>query len=169
METIEYGFTQTPFGEIVVVRTPRGIRALQFAGERRMQTLHEMTGGMGIDVTYRQDDDMAHAVWQAFADGRQLTVALDAVGTPFRQRVWEALRQVPFGATVSYSDLARRVDMSRAVRAVASAVARNPIALLIPCHRVVHRDGTTGEYHWGRQRKQELIDWERRTCGESHA
>ena len=169
METIEYGFCDTPFGEIVAVKTPRGIRGVQFAHERRMRTLHEMTAGMGTDVTFWQNDDMAGEVWNAFAEGQEQRLALDVSGTPFQMQVWETLRQVHTGTTVSYSELARIMGMPRAVRAVASAVARNPVALIIPCHRVIHQDGTTGEYHWGSHRKQALIEWERNGRYTSHA
>lgn len=157
---MEYGFSETPFGKIIVLKTAKGVRELQFADDGDGQTLQEMMARAGREVTFRQDDDMAHGVWTAFAEGREDQIRLDMQGTPFRQRVWAALRQVPSGAIVSYSELARMTAMPQAVRSVASAVASNPIALLIPCHRVVHIDGSTGEYHWGRHRKQQLIGWE---------
>jgi AraC family transcriptional regulator of adaptative response/methylated-DNA-[protein]-cysteine methyltransferase len=74
--------------------------------------------------------------------------------------VWEELRQVPLGSTVSYADLARRIGRPSAVRAVARAVASNPLAVVVPCHRVVHQNGETGGYRWGVERKQKLLEIE---------
>ena len=67
------------------------------------------------------------------------------------------------GETISYQELAERIGEPKAVRAVASAVAQNPIAMLVPCHRIIHKDGTLGEYHWGRDLKKQLLDWEKNT------
>ena len=84
-------------------------------------------------------------------------------------KVWNELRNIPFGTTVSYQEVAKRIGEPKAVRAVASAIAENPVAMLIPCHRVIHSDGTIGEYHWGRDLKKKLIEWERdaKRCGAS--
>ena len=79
-------------------------------------------------------------------------------------KVWNELRKIPFGTTVSYQEVAQRIGEPKAVRAVASAIAENPVAMLIPCHRVIHADGTIGEYHWGRDLKKKLIAWERETA-----
>ncbi|HEX5790879.1 MAG TPA: methylated-DNA--[protein]-cysteine S-methyltransferase [Luteolibacter sp.] len=89
------------------------------------------------------------------------TLTLAPRGTPFQLEVWRALLRVPRGQTISYAQLAARIGRPSAVRAVASAVARNPIAVLIPCHRVVRSDGTPGEYRWGAPRKQALLEWEK--------
>lgn len=83
------------------------------------------------------------------------------IGTPFQLQVWRALREIRAGERISYAELAARIGRPSAVRAVASAVARNPIAYYVPCHRVVHSDGTIGQYHWGTARKQRMLDVER--------
>lgn len=89
-------------------------------------------------------------------------VVLRPAGTAFQQKVWRALMEVPFGKTVSYSELSTAAGCGRAVRAVASAVARNPISLFVPCHRVVRSDGSVGEYHWGPDRKAAILAWEKK-------
>ena len=87
----------------------------------------------------------------------QMSFPLDVGGTPFQQSVWTALRQIPPGQTVSYSELAQRLGQPRAVRAVAGACAANVLAVAIPCHRVVRRDGSLSGYRWGLSRKQDLL------------
>jgi AraC family transcriptional regulator, regulatory protein of adaptative response / methylated-DNA-[protein]-cysteine methyltransferase len=89
-----------------------------------------------------------------------LDLPLDVQGTAFQSRVWQALRQIPLGETVSYSEVAKRIGEPRATRAVAAACARNDVALLIPCHRVVAADGQLAGYRWGLERKRELLSRE---------
>jgi AraC family transcriptional regulator of adaptative response/methylated-DNA-[protein]-cysteine methyltransferase len=86
-----------------------------------------------------------------------LNLPLDVRGTAFQQRVWRALREVPPGATVSYTDIAERIGAPKAVRAVAQACAANQLAVVIPCHRVVRRDGDISGYRWGVERKRALL------------
>ncbi|HWC75562.1 MAG TPA: methylated-DNA--[protein]-cysteine S-methyltransferase, partial [Gemmatimonadales bacterium] len=86
---------------------------------------------------------------------------LDIRATAFQRRVWRELQRIPFGKTRSYSEVARRIGQPRATRAVARACATNPVALAIPCHRVVRDDGTLGGYRWGLERKQALLEKER--------
>lgn len=88
-------------------------------------------------------------------------LALDLRGTPFQQRVWHALRAMPLGTTCSYADLAAAIGAPTSVRAVASACARNRVAALVPCHRVLRQDGTLGGYRWGLARKAALLEAER--------
>ena len=89
-----------------------------------------------------------------------LDLPLDMRGTAFQQRVWQALRKIPPGETLSYAELARRIGAPRAVRAVAGACASNPLAVAIPCHRVVRRDGALAGYRWGIERKRALLERE---------
>ncbi len=90
-----------------------------------------------------------------------LSLPLDIRGTAFQRRVWGALRQIPFGQTATYQEIARRIRAPKAVRAVANACAANRLALVIPCHRVVRTDGSLGGYRWGQDRKRALIEAER--------
>jgi AraC family transcriptional regulator, regulatory protein of adaptative response / methylated-DNA-[protein]-cysteine methyltransferase len=94
--------------------------------------------------------------WLARPEG-PLELDLDLQGTAFQQRVWQALRKVPAGATISYADLAHRLRLPSAARAVAGACARNPVALAVPCHRVVRSDGGLSGYRWGVERKRALL------------
>ena len=97
-----------------------------------------------------------------FVDGRRATLdlELDPAGTAFQQRVWRALRGIPSGKTASYADIARRLDAPRSFRAVAQACGANPIAMAIPCHRVVRADGALSGYRWGSTRKRTLLERE---------
>ena len=94
------------------------------------------------------------------APKRGLDLPLDVSGTAFQQRVWQALREIPAGETLSYSDVARRIGEPKAARAVAKACAANTLAVAIPCHRVVRSDGQLSGYRWGVRRKQKLLELE---------
>ena len=103
-----------------------------------------------------------------FAGERQeFDVPVQLGGTPFQQRVWQELTKIPFGQTISYGELARRVGKPSASRAVGAANGRNPVSILVPCHRVVGSAGSLTGYGGGIERKQWLLDWERRVCPRS--
>lgn len=161
MRQIVYGFSDSPFGPIVVARTWEGVCDLQFLADNRLEVIHELAARWGVYTPTTQNDTMAHTVERVAFEGYDHPLKLDMRGTDFQLRVWEELRRIPFGTTASYQDIARRIGKPRAVRAVATAIGQNPMAMLIPCHRVIHSDGTPGEYHWGRELKQRLLDWER--------
>ncbi len=91
---------------------------------------------------------------------RDFDLPLDISGTPFQESVWKALRDIPFGTTISYKDLAERISNPKAVRAVGSANGRNPVCIVIPCHRVIRADGVAGGYRWGADRKRALLELE---------
>lgn len=160
MNSIEYGFSDSPFGEIIVARTPLGICDLQFLDYNKLETIHELAARWGVYTPTTQSDRMAQNVERVIFEGSDRELTLDLRGTDFQKLVWHELQRIPFGQTASYQDIANRIGNPTGVRAVASAVACNPIAMLIPCHRVIHSDGTTGEYHWGRDLKRKLIEWE---------
>ena len=92
-----------------------------------------------------------------YFNGSRVAIALDANGTEFQRRVWTALRSIPYGSTRSYEEVAESLGNARAYRAVARACATNPVSLLIPCHRVLRKDGSLGGYRWGLERKRALI------------
>jgi AraC family transcriptional regulator of adaptative response/methylated-DNA-[protein]-cysteine methyltransferase len=96
------------------------------------------------------------------APGLGLDLPLDVRGTAFQQRVWQALREIPVGETVSYTDIANRIGRPKSVRAVGQACAANPVAVVIPCHRAVRKDGGLSGYRWGVERKRALLDRESR-------
>lgn len=160
MNMIEYGFAESPFGPIIVARTWNGVCDLQFLGFDRMRVIRELGARWGQYTPTTQSDTMAHTVERVLFEGYDHPVPLDVKGTAFQRQVWEELRKIPFGTTVTYQQIAERIGKPKGVRSVASAIAQNPVAMLIPCHRVIHKDGTTGEYHWGRDLKRRLIAWE---------
>ena len=106
---------------------------------------------------------MADTVKRIIFDGYDHEIDIDLHGTEFQLKVWKEVMKVQKGETISYQELAERIGEPKAVRAVASAVAQNPIAMLVPCHRIIHKDGTIGEYHWGKELKKQLLDWEKST------
>ncbi len=163
MKEVEYGFSESPFGEIIVARTEKGICDLQLLEFNKLGTIRELGARWGVYTPTTQNNAMAVQVVRAILDGHAHGLTLDLQGTAFQIQVWKELQNIPFGQTVSYQEVANRIGNPKAVRAVASAIAQNPIAMIIPCHRVIHSDGTYGEYHWGRDMKKRLIEWERQT------
>ena len=90
---------------------------------------------------------------------------LDMIGTTFQRQVWQALRDIPVGCTVTYSQIAKRIGVPKAVRAVANACGANPIGVIVPCHRVIRTDGTLGGFRWGLERKKQLLEREKQLVG----
>lgn len=160
METTEYGFAESPFGELIVARTAAGICYLQFVNTTPHEAFDEFRRCWNSDVRATQNDEMACKVVKMMFEEHRKDIALDLRGTAFQLKVWAALQHVPFGQTVSYRQMACAIGQPAAVRAVASAIARNPVAVLVPCHRVIHSNGSTGQYHWGADLKKRLIRWE---------
>lgn len=164
--TIRYGIHTTPFGPCFIATTSRGICALHFvepgATRRHLTDLRNAWPG----ATFSKDQaGTAGLVRQIFgsagrAHAPDKGLALLVRGTAFQMKVWDALLRIPAGRVVSYQDLARRVGRATASRAVGSAVGQNPVAYLIPCHRVIRGTGVLGEYRWGSARKKALLGWE---------
>ena len=157
--TMRYGYHPSPFGECVLVETERGIAGLAFVAEgEREEALADLAGRWPRAVLTRSDKATRATAQRVFADSGP--VALDIRGTNFQIRVWEALLRVPEGALTTYAGLGRDLGMPKAARAVGSAVASNPVAFLIPCHRVIRSTGAFGNYRWGAARKMEMVGWE---------
>jgi AraC family transcriptional regulator of adaptative response/methylated-DNA-[protein]-cysteine methyltransferase len=159
---IGFGFAASPFGECLLLWTQRGICGLAFVAEGgRAGCLAEMKSRWP-EATYAEDAGAARKLASdVFAPVEQRhKLGLVLYGSPFQVKVWEALLRVPEGALVSYDMLAAAIGSPRASRAVGSAVGANPLAFLIPCHRVIRKTGVIGDYHWGRARKLALIGWE---------
>jgi len=159
---IRYGFYPTPFGECLIAVSDRGITNLVFVqpGSRATMVRDLKTQWKRADVT---EDAVATRpyVEKIFAPGRSRSkVDLFVKGTNFQINVWKALLRIPRGAVISYEDMARQIGMPKAVRAVAGAVASNPIAYLIPCHRVILKSGALGGYRWSSTRKKAILAWE---------
>lgn len=158
---INYGFHLSPFGKIIIATTDKGICALRFV-ENENEAIQELHHEWPEADLIRDDEKHVLLVRSIF--NRQVTqkqkITLNIKGTPFQLKVWEALLRIPEGAVVSYNQVADLIWRPKASRAVGSAIARNPIAMLIPCHRVIKKVGGIGEYHWGPQRKLAILNWE---------
>jgi AraC family transcriptional regulator of adaptative response/methylated-DNA-[protein]-cysteine methyltransferase len=159
---ISYGYHDSPFGECLAGLTHRGLCWLSFVGTSgRGAALAALARCWTEATLVERPGAVGSAITQVFDGSRQrapLPVLLK--GTNFQIKVWESLLRVPVGALTTYQDLARRIDQPRAARAVGAAVARNPIAYVIPCHRVIHASGHFGEYRWGADRKRAMLGWD---------
>lgn len=159
---IRYGFHPSPFGGCLIAVTDRGITNLVFVqpGSRATMVRDLKTQWKRADVI---EDAAATRIYveKIFVPGRSVSKAdLFVKGTNFQIKVWKALLRIPRGAVISYEDMARQIGTPKAVRAVAGAVASNPIAFLIPCHRVILKSGALGGYRWSRMRKKAILAWE---------
>jgi AraC family transcriptional regulator of adaptative response/methylated-DNA-[protein]-cysteine methyltransferase len=164
---ISFAFGRTPLGHVLIGATDRGICYLQLGdseGELLAQLVAEYPNATVTPSPAGSASELSRwmTALNAHLEGGQPAVALplDLRGTAFQQRVWKFLRKIPPGTTTSYADVARGIGAPAAVRAAASACARNRIAVLIPCHRVLRGDGTLGGYRWGLARKRRLLDIE---------
>ncbi len=161
---IRYAIVDSPFGKLLVAATARGVCAIRFGASRREleRVLHEEFPNARVE---RDDEQMAASTAQVaehLAGRRErIDLPLDIRATAFQRLVWEHLQSIPRGATESYSQVAAAIGRPTAVRAVARACASNPVALAIPCHRVVREDGADSGYRWGIERKRRLLEAER--------
>lgn len=157
---IAYGFHPTPFGECLLALTGRGICFLAFVDGERQYALEQLRFDWA-NANLREDPSRTRlVVGQIFAPRPGASIALHLRGTNFQIKVWEALLRLPPGAVTSYEALAEQVGSVKAARAVGNAVARNPLAYLIPCHRVLQKAGGFGNYRYGPARKQAILGWE---------
>lgn len=157
---IEYGFHESPFGESLIAMTDRGLCALAFTqDDNRDQLLREVQARWPNASLAENTARTRKVARQIFGDSAG-AVTLFLKGTNFQIRVWEALLRVPAGHAVTYEDIAHSIGRPTAMRAVGAAIGQNPIAYLIPCHRVLRKSGVFGEYHWGSTRKKALLAWE---------
>jgi AraC family transcriptional regulator of adaptative response/methylated-DNA-[protein]-cysteine methyltransferase len=162
-----YGFHASPFGEALLIATERGLAGLAFVDEDKGQSRQDALADMmqrWPKARYVEDParTAAHArqIFKPAEWGEDRPVRLVMIGTDFDVRVWETLLKIPMGSAVSYTDIARHIGAPSASRAVGSAVGRNPLSFVVPCHRVLRGDGSLGGYHWGLTRKRALIGWE---------
>jgi AraC family transcriptional regulator of adaptative response/methylated-DNA-[protein]-cysteine methyltransferase len=162
---IRFALGQCSLGAILVAESPLGVVAISLGDDpdalaRALQDRFPHARLIGGDAAFEQR--VAQVVGFVDAPRIGLALPLDLRGTAFQQRVWQALRGIPAGHTLSYAELAARLGAPKAVRAVASACAANTLAVAIPCHRVVRSDGALSGYRWGIERKRALIDAEAR-------
>lgn len=162
--SINYSFSETPFGNILVASTRKGICYLAFYDDAA--EAFSLLQKAFPNAVYQQMSDLHQANALTFFDKNRSDLnelKLHLKGTPFQVKVWEALLKIPMGRLSSYSSIALSIDNLKASRAVGSAVGDNPVAFLIPCHRVIRSTGEFGHYHWGAARKSAMIGWE--ACG----
>lgn len=161
--TIYFAVGQCALGAILVAQSARGVCAI-FLGDDPAQLLNDLQDQFAnaelIGADSRFEQLIAQVVGFVEQPALGLNLPLDVQGTAFQERVWQALREVPAGQRVSYTDIAERIGAPKAVRAVALACAANRIAVAIPCHRVVRRDGDLSGYRWGVERKRQLLERE---------
>jgi methylated-DNA-[protein]-cysteine S-methyltransferase/AraC family transcriptional regulator of adaptative response/methylated-DNA-[protein]-cysteine methyltransferase len=163
---IAFATRASPIGEVLVARRAIGVCAIFLGSDAEALERDLATSFPGSKLTKdepRLRDDLSKVVRFIETPDQGLDLPLDIGGTPFQRSVWEVLRTVPVGATITYSALARRIGRPSAVRAVASACAANAIALGIPCHRVILNNGALSGYRWGEERKRALLERESRS------
>jgi len=164
--TIRYACTESPLGRMLVAATERGVCAIQF-GRSDAELLEGLKREFPFAV--RKADETGLQPWveallkQTHGKDINSSLPLDIRATAFQRRVWRYLQSIPFGQTKSYGQVAKAIGRPSACRAVARACATNPVAVAIPCHRVVREDGGMGGYRWGIERKKALLEIERRS------
>jgi len=159
--SINYSFAESPFGKILVASTVKGICYMAFADDET-KTFAELKK-LYPNAEYHQVVDMIqqNALYIFTKDWNKLNeIKLHVKGSGFQLKVWEALLKVPVGQLTTYGSLAAQLDKPLASRAVGTAVGDNPVAFIIPCHRVIQSTGAFGNYHWGSTRKTAMIGWE---------
>jgi AraC family transcriptional regulator of adaptative response/methylated-DNA-[protein]-cysteine methyltransferase len=162
--TVYFGFHPSPFGSALVMATARGLAGLAFADHGTERAALADMKGRWPRATYVEDSARTSAIARRIFDPKQwqreqpLRVVL--IGTDWEVRVWDTLLKIPMGKLVTYSDIACKLDKPTAPRAVGTAVGKNPISFVVPCHRVVGKSGDVTGYHWGITRKRAMLGWE---------
>lgn len=158
-QQISYGWFPSPFGEALAMGTARGLCGLAFAEETGRAAAMADMQSRWPEAGYEENPD-AIAAWVEAAFRGTGETKLLMMGAPFQIKVWEALLSIPSGQVTSYSEIARAIGKPAAVRAVGTAVGRNPVSWLIPCHRALRKSGGLGGYHWGLPVKRAMLAWE---------
>jgi AraC family transcriptional regulator of adaptative response/methylated-DNA-[protein]-cysteine methyltransferase len=160
---IRFAVARSTLGPVLAARSEKGVCAILMGDDpdalvRDLQDRFPLAELVGADLAF--EAEVAQVVGLVDAPGTGLGLPLDIRGTAFQQRVWRALGEIPVGRTATYAEIARRIGAPRAVRAVAGACAANPLAVAVPCHRVVRTDGGLSGYRWGVERKRTLLERE---------
>lgn len=160
---IEYGEHDTPFGKLFVAQTPRGVCRAAFTEEDAASVQLDLLRKTWPLAAYRNSMKRTAEVAKLLsgAEKPDRPLSLHVAGTNFQVAVWRALLRIPAASAVTYSQVAQAVGSPRAVRAAGTAIGANPVAFLIPCHRVIQQSGALGGYRWGLERKQAMQAWER--------
>lgn len=155
---LSYGFMDTPFGECCIAFSNQDVCSLIFP-ESREKALNDLTKRFPRTKFIPDQETAQTLVDRIFEKGE--IPGIKPLGTEFQRMTWNALQQIPRGETVTYTEIAARIGRPKAVRAVGSAIGANPIAYLIPCHRVIRNDGTLGGFRWGLECKKKMLAWEK--------
>lgn len=157
--TVYWGWYDSPFGLALVMGTEKGLCGLAFAAETGTEAAMEDMLSRWPKATFVEDPMMLRPLVDA-AFNLSGETALHMIGAPFQIKVWEALLRIPSGQVTTYSEIAQSIGSPKAVRAVGTAVGRNPVSWLIPCHRALRKSGALGGYHWGLPVKRALLAYE---------
>ena len=159
---INYSFAQTPFGMLLIASTCKGVCYMAFADDDQQTALNTLQSRFPkASYVHLIDEYQQDALFIFTQDWNRINeIKLHLKGTAFQLKVWETLLKVPVGGLTTYARLAGSLNNPNACRAVGSAVGDNPVAFLIPCHRVIRSTGEIGQYHWGSLRKNAIIGWE---------
>ncbi|MGR3371903.1 MAG: methylated-DNA--[protein]-cysteine S-methyltransferase [Pseudooceanicola nanhaiensis] len=157
--TIRWDHVDSPFGEALVMGTDRGVCGIAFTAETGREAAMADMRARWPAADYVEAPG-ALTEWAQAAFAQSGDTRLHMIGAPFQIKVWEALMQIPSGHVTTYSEIARAIGRPRAVRAVGTAVGRNPVSFLIPCHRTIRKSGGLGGYHWGLPVKRAILAWE---------
>ncbi|GAA3866464.1 bifunctional helix-turn-helix domain-containing protein/methylated-DNA--[protein]-cysteine S-methyltransferase [Celeribacter arenosi] len=165
--TIAYGYVDTPFGDALAMATQVGLCALAFTSETTRDATYAELTDRWPQAQFVEDAVRCRALVESALGGGR--TPLHVIGAPFQIKVWEALLSIPDGTVTTYGDVAAAIGSPGAVRAVGTAVGRNPIGLLIPCHRVLRKSGALGGYHWGLPVKRAILAYESARHDTGHA
>ena len=161
---ITYGFHKTPFGQCLLATTDRGICGLTFIEQQNQKQVLEDLKSTWPNSEFCEDSvqtqELVDRIFSPSEQKNGMPLNLLLKGTNFQIKVWEALLKIPEGAMVSYADVAASMGQPAASRAVASAISKNPVGYIIPCHRVIRKMGIINDYRWGAARKKAILGWE---------
>ena len=157
--TVRWGWFDSPFGKALVMGTDKGLCGLAFASETGTEAAMQDMVSRWPKADFQEDPAALKPLVEA-AFAQKGETRLHMIGAPFQIKVWEALLQIPSGHVTTYSEIAGAIDNPKAVRAVGTAVGRNPVGWLIPCHRAMRKSGGLGGYHWGLPVKRALLAYE---------
>ncbi len=159
---ISYCFAESPFGNVLIAATTKGIVYISFVEKNNeKKALKNLRAQFPKAIFNEKRDAIIQKTLKTLQNPRRKEqIKLHIKGTPFQLKVWEALLKIPAGKVSTYGNIAKKIGNSKANRAVGSAVGKNPVAILIPCHRVIQSSGVLGNYHWGSDRKKAMIGWE---------
>lgn len=165
-QTIVYSYADTPLGRMLVAATERGVCAIRFGEDEHLLTeLKKEFPKATLIENSANLESFIQTICKHLEGEHKLELPLDISGTAFQYKVWKVLQTIPYGQTRSYSQVAQSIGDPKAVRAVATACASNPVALVVPCHRVVRANGELSGYRWGIEKKQKLLEQEREQAG----